>query len=185
VVLTQGPPAIGQDRQHRELGVTGDRAQPPHAGGGQRDRVRVGGIGLAALPGSEHPRAGRQLGRHIHHLLTIGQQPVRQMPADPLASLDRPDPLRPVLRLREHRPVPGGVGGIPSTLPDGLITGHDLDGGGALVRVHPNDYLAHPRPPARPCGGCRARGGHRYFEQNKPLLSLSPLHGSTRPAQAT
>jgi hypothetical protein len=27
-------------------------------------------------------------------------------------------------------------------------------------------------------------GGHRYFEQNKPLLSLSPLHGSTRPAQA-
>jgi hypothetical protein len=35
-----------------------------------------------------------------------------------------------------------------------------------------------------PAGGCRARGGHRYFEQNKPLLSLSPLHGSTRPAQA-
>ena len=34
------------------------------------------------------------------------------------------------------------------------------------------------------CCGCRARGGHRYFEQNKPLLSLSPLHGSTRPAQA-
>ena len=27
-------------------------------------------------------------------------------------------------------------------------------------------------------------GGHRYFEQGKPLLSLSPLHGSTRPAQA-
>jgi len=27
-------------------------------------------------------------------------------------------------------------------------------------------------------------GGHRYFEQNKPLLSLSPLPGSTRPAQA-
>jgi hypothetical protein len=24
-------------------------------------------------------------------------------------------------------------------------------------------------------------GGHRYFEQNKPLLSLSPLHGSTGP----
>ena len=28
------------------------------------------------------------------------------------------------------------------------------------------------------------RGGHRYFEQNKPLLSLSRCHGSTQPAQA-
>jgi hypothetical protein len=28
------------------------------------------------------------------------------------------------------------------------------------------------------------QGGHRYFEQNKPLLSLSPAHHGTRPAQA-
>jgi hypothetical protein len=26
-------------------------------------------------------------------------------------------------------------------------------------------------------------GEHRYVEQNKPLLSLPPLHGRTRPAQ--
>ena len=28
------------------------------------------------------------------------------------------------------------------------------------------------------------QGGHRYFEQNKPLLSLSSPHHGTRPAQA-
>ena len=90
VVLAQGPPPVSQDPQHRELLVIDDRAQASHPGGGQRDRVRVGGIGLAALPGGEHPGAGRQLGRHIHDLLTIGQQPVRDVPADALASLDRP-----------------------------------------------------------------------------------------------
>jgi hypothetical protein len=32
--------------------------------------------------------------------------------------------------------------------------------------------------------GLTEPGGHRYFEQDKPLLSLSQLSGSTRPAQA-
>jgi hypothetical protein len=185
VVLAQGPPPVSQDPQHRELRITGDGAQPLHAGSGQRDRVRVGGVGLAALPGGEHPRAGGQLGRHVHHLFTIGQKPVRQVPADALASLDRPHPLRPAPGLRQHRRIPGGVGGIPAPASNGLITGHDLDRGSALVRVHPDDYLAHLSPSCSTLLLVAGQGGgHRYFEQNKPLLSLSPLHGSTRPAQA-
>ena len=66
---------------------------------------------------------------------------------------------------------------------NGLIAGHDLDRGRALVRVHPDDYLAHPSPPADRAV-VAGQGGHRYFEQGKPLLSLSSLHGGTRPAQA-
>ncbi|HEY5358041.1 MAG TPA: hypothetical protein VIJ82_10240 [Streptosporangiaceae bacterium] len=147
VVLAQGSPPVSQDPQHRELLVIDGRAQPLHAGRGQRDRVRVGGIGLAALPCREQPRAGRQLGWHIHHMLTIGQKPVRDVPADALASLNRPHPLRPVPGLRQHRRIPGGVGGMPALASDGLIAGHDLDRGSALVRVHPDDYLAHLSPP--------------------------------------
>jgi hypothetical protein len=118
-------------------------------------------------------------------MLTIGQKPVRDVPADALASLNRPHPPRPPPGLRQHRRIPGGVGGIPAPASDGLITGHDLDRGSALVRVHPDDYLAHLSPPYSTLAVVAGqRGGHRYFEQNKPLLSLSPLHGSTRPAQA-
>ena len=69
VVLAQGPAPVRQHPQYRQLGVIGDPAQPGHPGGGQRDRVRIGLISLAALPGGENPRAGRQLRRHIHDLL--------------------------------------------------------------------------------------------------------------------
>jgi hypothetical protein len=50
------PTPISQDAQHHQLLVTGHWAQPDHAGGDQRERVRIGGGGLAALAGSEHPR---------------------------------------------------------------------------------------------------------------------------------
>jgi hypothetical protein len=45
--------------------------------GYQRDRVRIGGIGLAALAHGGHLRPGGQFGRQVHHLLTIGQKPSR------------------------------------------------------------------------------------------------------------
>jgi hypothetical protein len=180
VILTQGTPPVSQDPQHRKLLVIDHRAQPGHPGRGQRHRVRVGGIGLAALPGGEHPHPRRQLGGHIDDLLTIGEQPAGQVPADPLASFHPPDPLRPRPHPREHRRIPGSVSGEPPTAEDGLIPSHDLDGGGTLVRIHPDDYPAHPVLPAWSCHERRGeRGGHRYFEQNKPLLSLSRCHGST------
>jgi hypothetical protein len=62
MVFAQGAAAIGQDPQHRELLVTGNPAQAGHPGGGQRDRVRIGRVGLAALPGSEYPRTADSLG---------------------------------------------------------------------------------------------------------------------------
>jgi hypothetical protein len=54
----------------------------------------------------EHPGAGRQLGWHIHHMLTIGHKPVRDVPADALASLNRPHPPRPPSGLRQHPAYP-------------------------------------------------------------------------------
>jgi hypothetical protein len=62
VVFAQRPAAAGQDPQHRQLLVIGDLAQAGHPGSGQGDRMRVGRVGLAALPGSEDAGAGRQLG---------------------------------------------------------------------------------------------------------------------------
>jgi hypothetical protein len=143
VVLTQRPAPVSQDPQHHQLLVGDHRAQPRHAGGNQRDRVRIGGIGLAALAAGEHPRPGRQLGRHIHHTLAVSQQPAGDMPANALAALDRPDPLRPPLRLGQHRPVPGGVGAIPPTANNSLVASHHLDRGGSLMRIHPDHHCAH------------------------------------------
>jgi hypothetical protein len=54
--------------------------------------VGVGGVGLAALAGREHPRPGRQLGRDVDDLLAGSKQPHRDVVADPVASFDRPDP---------------------------------------------------------------------------------------------
>ena len=73
VVLAQGPASVGQDPQHRQLGLVEDRAQAGHAGADQGDGVRVGGVGLAALPGGEHPRPGRQLRGHVDDLFAVGQ----------------------------------------------------------------------------------------------------------------
>ncbi len=56
-----------------------------------RHRVRVDGIGFAALAGVEHPRPRRQLRRHVDHGLTIGDQALGEVPADSVAALDRPD----------------------------------------------------------------------------------------------
>jgi hypothetical protein len=52
---TQRPAAVSEDPQRCQLLVISDLAQPAHAGRGERDGVRVGGVGLAALAGGEQP----------------------------------------------------------------------------------------------------------------------------------
>jgi hypothetical protein len=58
VLLTQRPSSVDQDPQHGKLRVVDHWSQTGHPGADQSDGVRVGGVGLAALPGSEHPGAG-------------------------------------------------------------------------------------------------------------------------------
>ena len=65
------------------------------------DAVGVDRVGLAALAGGEHPRPGGQLRRHVHHGLAVGDQALSDVPADAVAALHRPDPLRvPAAELR-------------------------------------------------------------------------------------
>jgi hypothetical protein len=49
--------------------IINDRPQPGHAGADQSDRMRVGGVGLAALPGGEHASSRGQLRWHVDDLL--------------------------------------------------------------------------------------------------------------------
>jgi hypothetical protein len=101
--------------------------------------VGVGGVGLAALAGGEHPRPGGQLRRHIHHDLAIGDQSLREVLTDPIAALHRPYPIREPAADSEHVPIADRVGGEPSLAEHTFGVVKHLDGGGPLVRIHANN----------------------------------------------
>ena len=88
--------AVAQHPQHGQLRIGADFAQSLVPQRDHDDRVRVRGVGLAALPGIEHPGPGSQLGRHIQHPFPAGQQPLREGAADAVRTLHRPDPLGPL-----------------------------------------------------------------------------------------
>jgi hypothetical protein len=143
VLLAQSTASVRQHPQHRELVIGDHRSQPGHAGADQRHGVDVGGIGLASLTSREHSRPGRELRRHVDHVLALGQEPHRDVSADPVASLDRPDPFWPLLHVLNHRCEAVGIGAEATTTEDLLIGGHHLDRHRPLVRVHPDhDSLA-------------------------------------------
>jgi hypothetical protein len=112
---------------HRELLVVDHRPQPGHPDADQRDRVRVGGVGLAALTGGEDPGAGGQLGWDVDDLLVVGEQTVGGAVADAGAAFDRPYPVRPLLAVAQHRGVALSVGAEPATTVDDLVGRHHLD----------------------------------------------------------
>jgi len=82
----------------------------------------------------------RQLRWHVHDLLAVSEQPVRDVPPYALTALDRPRSLRESLRIGQHRAIPGEVGGIAAATQDRLVAGHHLDRGRPLMRIHPNDH---------------------------------------------
>ena len=94
-------------------------------------------VGLAAVAGGEHPHLRGQLRRHVKDDLAVMDQAVRQMPADAVAALHRPDPVRELTRRGEHLGVSRRVRAVlPRRQHPGLLI-DDLDRGRALVRVHP------------------------------------------------
>ena len=100
---------VGQQPQRHGGVIHHHLAQARGAQRHHRDRVRVGGVGLAALPGGEHPGSRGQLGRYVHHRLTVGDQALRQMTAHARTSLDRPQTLRPPpSRVPPRRTAAGG-----------------------------------------------------------------------------
>ena len=154
VFLTDPAATIHQQPQDLDLLVGHDRPQAGHPDPDQGDRVGVGVVGLAALPGGVEPEPCRQLRRHVQHRLGVGDQPLGDVPADPFAALHRPHPLGPLPAVVPHRGVAVGVGGELASTNDDLVGGHHLDGGRPLVRIHPDHdpwhVLTHDVPPS-PC----------------------------------
>jgi len=108
--------------------------------------VGVGVVGLASLTGREHPHPGRQFRRDIDHLLAGEQESFSNVMADAVAALDRPGPLRPLLREDEHLGEARGVGGELPVPVNVLVGVHHLDRDGAFVWIHPdNDVFVHAR----------------------------------------
>jgi hypothetical protein len=76
VLLADGATPVDQDPQHLPLVVADHGPQPGHPGPDERDRVCVGGVGLAALPGREHGGPSRQLRRDADDVLAGDDEPV-------------------------------------------------------------------------------------------------------------
>jgi len=78
--------------------------RPRGRGAQRRDRHRVGVVRvvLVGVPGLQQPHPGGQLGRHIQHLLTRGDQLLGQQAPQPGGALHRPGPLRPGGRPRQQ-----------------------------------------------------------------------------------
>jgi hypothetical protein len=115
-----------QPHRHRRI-MSRNAPQSRRAQPGQRDRVRIDWIRLSALASGEHPNLRRQLGRHIHDRFTVGDQTLRQMPADAVAPLDGPDSIRMLAGGRENRLVARTVSAEPATTEHLLSAVDDLD----------------------------------------------------------
>ena len=97
-------------------------------------------VGLAAVAGTEDPYLRRQLRRHVLDRLAAGHQPVRDMPADSVASLDRPDPAGELPPGREHLRIASLAGAIPARGQHSRLVVDNLDRRRPLMRIHPDDH---------------------------------------------
>jgi Major Facilitator Superfamily len=109
-----------QQPQRGQLRIRGHFPQSLVPQRHHHDRVRVRGIGLAALASVKDPGPGRQLGRHIQHSFAAGHQPLHQRTADPVRSLHRPDPVRPLPGICHQQPVALRTGAEPALRPQDL-----------------------------------------------------------------
>ena len=75
----------------------------------------------------DHPCPRRQLRRHVDHRFAVGDEPLRQMPADAVAALDRPDAIRPPPARGQQRPIAVPVSAEPSAAEHPLVLVEDLD----------------------------------------------------------
>ena len=85
--------AVGEHPQRLELAVELQHPQGRGAHGNSSDRVRVVGVGLAVVAGVEQPDPGRELRRHVDHLLAVLEETLSEWSSGAVRSLNRPDPL--------------------------------------------------------------------------------------------
>jgi len=135
--------AVGEHPQRFELPVDLQDPQSLGADSNDRDRVRIQRVGLAVVPGVEEPDPGSELGRDVDDASAGLEQPLGQGSTGSVGALDRPDPLRPRLRVPQHRRVAGLIGREPTRAEEPLAVVDDLDRGRQLVGIDPDDDLLH------------------------------------------
>jgi hypothetical protein len=123
----QGFASVGEHPQRLELAVDLKHAQGRGADCDDRDRVGIAGVGLAVVAGVEMPDPCRELRRDIDDLLAGLEQPLGQRSSDTVGAFDRPDPVRPRLRVGPHGLVAGLVSGEPTRTQQPFVLIHDLD----------------------------------------------------------
>lgn len=119
---------VHEHPQRLELPVRGEYAQVLGADRGDRYRMGVVSVGLAAMAGVEHPGTGGQLGGHVDDALTGLEQALGQRTPGAKAALHGPLPVRPLADVLPHRRVAGLVGGEPARPEKVLASINDLDG---------------------------------------------------------
>jgi hypothetical protein len=117
-----------QAQRHRRV-IDLDLAQSTATQPGHGHAVGINWVGLAALPGVEDPRPRGQLRRHVQDGFAVGHQALGDVPADAIAALDRPDPIRELPAGGQHRLVAVSVGTKPALRQDLLASVDDLDRG--------------------------------------------------------
>jgi hypothetical protein len=137
--------AINQQPQRDRAVIGLHSPQVRGAQGDHGDAAGVDRVRFAALASGEHAGPGGQLRGHIHDSFTIGDQALRHVPADTVATLDRPLAVLVPTTGSEHGLVAVAVGAEPAP-PDRLLTlVDDLDGRRPLVWIHPDDDPSHQR----------------------------------------
>ena len=96
--------------------------------------MRIDRVGLAAVPGREHPGLRRQLRRHVDHGLAVMHEPMRDVFADAVTALHRPQPIRVLPAGLEHLGVSRLVGSVSPHGEDLSPLVDDLNGRGTLVQ---------------------------------------------------
>jgi len=173
--------AVAQHPQRFELTVGAQHAEGVGADRDDGDGVGVAGIGLAVVAGIEEPDPGGQFGWDVHDVLAGLEESLGQWGADAVASLDRPDPVGPGLRVRSHRGVAGLVGAEPTGAQEFLVTVDDLDRGRQFVGIDPDDHLRHNTSPASPRTDQDGEVGSAATSCAVPFRA-TPRHGARRTA---
>jgi len=119
--------AVGQHPQRLELTIVGHHPQPGRSCRDDGDGVRIQGVGFAVVAGVEQPDSGRELRWHIDHLLAGRDQALGQRTTGTVGSLDRPEPVRPLLHIAPHRGITALVGRVATSSPPLLVVVEDLD----------------------------------------------------------
>jgi hypothetical protein len=182
--LVAGPGQItvpfGPQLQHPGMAVRGHLLPGRRPQRRHRHRPGVVGVVLAGVPCVQQPHPGGQLGLHIQHALTGGDQLLGQQAAQPPGAFHRPRPLRPGPRPGDQLPRLVRAGPDPQRAQRLLSPAHRHRGVRALMRVDPDHHCHHYTPHRHQATGQTVAG----MPYTGPALgarpSFEPRHGKVR-----